>query len=141
MDIERFETMKRYFVLFLFIILAIPALSEEKAQSKEAKDSNAGAIYRIQVRVIYAGKTGIFGTVPAELSDMRQVLTQYMPYPSYELSNIIRLSVFGEEEATALAFPEHYLRLIPKGAITGERGLKLKAELYYVPAGADTKSK
>ncbi|MEW6236930.1 MAG: hypothetical protein AB1656_16220 [Candidatus Omnitrophota bacterium] len=133
--------MKRYFFLTLFILLVHPAWSAEEAKPKESKDSGVEMVYRIQVRVIYAGKTGIFGTVPTELSDMRQVLTQYMPYPSYELSNIIRLSVFGDEEATALTFPEHYLRIIPKGAIKGERGLKVKAELYHVPAGVDSKTK
>ncbi len=98
-------------------------------------------VYYIQIRVIFAGTTGIYGNVPRELSDMRQVLTKSFRYPQYEYSNMIRLSVFSNEEAAALVFPDHYIRLIPKGSVPDGKGLKLKAELYQAQSSRDMKTK
>lgn len=97
-------------------------------------------VYYLQIRVVFAGTTGIFGNVVQELADMRDILTQHFSYPAYELSNTIRLSLFGNEEATALVFPEHYLRVIPKGSTKGNR-LKVKVELYHVAEGSETRTR
>jgi hypothetical protein len=40
--------------------------------------------------------------------------------------------VFGGEDATALVFPNHYIRIIPKGETNTQPGLKLKAEIFEV---------
>jgi len=126
-------------MILFFTIYALPAAtgeeSEEKAKPKtEVKAETASdTVYYMQVRVVFAGKTGIYGNVPRELADMKSLLTQSFRYPSYELSNSIRLSLFGDEEATALVFPEHFLRVIPKGEGKDGDSLKAKVELYHVP--------
>lgn len=132
-------------MLFLFAII----FASTGVQCEDRKKAVASAspeiqvsdrVYYLQVRVIFAGQTGIYGNVVQELADMQAILTRNFKYPSYELSNTIRLSLFGDEEATALVFPDHYLRVIPKGSATGNR-LKVKMELYNVPQGSDTRTR
>jgi len=115
---------------------------KEAAEKKKAEPSaSSSEIYTLQIRVIFAGTSGNFGTVPNELSDMQTLLTKAFHYPTYEIENTIRLSVFSDEEATAVVFPDHVLRIIPKGAIAGENALKIKAELYQLPTGDATQTK
>ncbi|RJP22932.1 MAG: hypothetical protein C4527_20980 [Candidatus Omnitrophota bacterium] len=127
----------RKLIPFILIILCWGIILEagEKENVKEEKKTEASSsdIYYLQVRVIFAGTSGIYGSVPRELSDMHRILTRSFEYPSYELSNRIRLSLFSDEEATALVFPEHYLRIIPKGTAEEGQAVKIKAELYNIP--------
>lgn len=90
-------------------------------------------IYHISVRVILGQQTGIYGNVPRELDDMKESFAENLRYPGYELVNTIRLSVFAEDEAVAMIFPDYYLRLIPKGDLGNGQGLKIKAEIYNAP--------
>lgn len=108
--------------------------AQENATSTVTQEASvvSDTVYYIQVRVIFSGNTGIEGTMPRELNDMAGVLKTVFKYPSYELSNTIRLSVFGGESATALVFPNHYIRIIPKGEAKSQKGIKLKAEIYEV---------
>lgn len=108
-------------LLLCAMLPAAPAYAEDES----------GDIHRIQVRVIFADTTGQFGTVPKDLGDMRITLTKYFDYPSFTLSNTIRLSTFGDEEAVAMVFPDHYLKITPKGA-AGE-ALKAKVEIFHQP--------
>lgn len=127
--------MKRLINTFLIVILcSISVMAQEESTTTEANEAQAmsDAVYYVQVRVIFSGNTGIVGTVPRDLRDMSAVLKSAFKYPSYELSNTIRLSVFGGEDATALVFPNHYIRIIPKGETKTQPGLKLKAEVYEV---------
>lgn len=127
--------------LMVFASGYAPGEDSKKAVASASPEIQAvDRVYYLRVRVIFAGRTGFLGEVIPELADMKAVLTQNFNYPSYELSNTIRLSLFGDEEATALAFPDHYLRVIPKGSTKGNR-LKVKVELYYVPQGSDTRTR
>lgn len=98
----------------------------------KAKESG-NEVYHVLIRVIFAGTTGIYGSLPQELQDMKDILTQSFHYPAFDLSNTIRLSFFGDEDATAAVFPDHYIRLIPKGTSKDGKSVKVKAELYSVP--------
>ncbi len=133
--------MKRFIALLLILMLSFVTWAQDQSKEQGKQSPESGTIYKIQVRVIHAGTTGIYGNVPRELSDMRQLLTKAFKYPSYQLSNSIRLSVFGDEDAVALVYPEHYLRIIPKGGTKNGQGLKLKAELFHVSEEVDSKSK
>lgn len=132
-----------YFFLFL-LFAPIPGIfgadSPPAIASASPEIPGADRVYYLQIRVIFAGQTGIYGNVIPELTDMRETLTKNFKYPSYELANTIRLSLFGEEEATAMVFPDHYLRVIPKGAASGDR-LKAKVELYYSPQSNETRTR
>ncbi len=123
-------------LLFLFGLVA-PAMSEEKASPAEPAGERA---YALQVRVIFGSSTGIQGDLTDDLTDMKELLLKNFQYPAYKRSNTIRLSLFGEEEATALLFPEHYLRVISKG-VTKDGRLRVKVELYQVNPEEDSKTK
>lgn len=133
--------MKRFIPLLLIFVLSSMTWAQDESKEHKNQNPESDTIYKIQVRVIHAGTTGIFGNVPQELSDMRRLLTKAFKYPSYQLSNSIRLSVFGDEDAVALVYPEHYLRITPKGGAKNGEGLKLKAELFHVSEAVDSKSK
>ncbi len=135
-------------LITLIILLIIPIASSGAHETDKVvsatpviqatqQDQN---VYYLQIRVIFAGKTGIYGNVVRELRDMKTILTKYFKYPSYELSNNIRLSLFGDEEAAALVFPDHYLRIIPKGTAKGDK-LKAKVELYHVSSERDSRTR
>lgn len=134
--------MPRQFLLAaLFILLAgLPAWAQEKSDPRRIEvpevEKNqsypSNGIHHLSVRVIFAGQTGFVGDVPKELADMKPLLTQAFQYPGYTLSNTIRLSLLDDEEVVAQVFPNHFLRILPKGNIDG--GIKIKAELYNAPA-------
>ncbi|MBI1390444.1 MAG: hypothetical protein GC154_18560 [bacterium] len=113
---------------FLLIVLcaSICHAADEKPGAETVK------VHHIQVRVIFADSTGQFGTVPDELRDMRDTLLAAFHYPSFELSNNIRLSTFSDEDVTALVFPDHYLRITPRGE--DKSGVKARMEMFYLPA-------
>ncbi len=135
-------------LITLTIIMFLPTLSLNAHETDQVASATPAIqtvqqdqnVYYLEIRVIFAGKTGIFGNVVRELRDMKTILTKYFKYPSYELSNNIRLSLFGDEEATALVFPDHYLRVMPKGTAKGNK-LKAKVELYHVPPGRDSRTR
>ncbi len=138
--------MRKLLLLIMFgsLILGQSVLCSEESEkeaNKNQKESTSPDVYYLQIRVIYAGKTGIYGDVPRELSDMYKLLTRSFEYPSYELSNRIRLSLFSDEDITALVFPEHYLHLIPRGSTDSGESLKLKAELYHFPENRNQKAR
>lgn len=127
----------RILFIFLSICFANYTLRAQNVEPSQPEAETSAApqderMYTLQVRVIFADTTGIYGTVIKELADMKQVLTQSFRYPAYELVNTIRLSVLGSEEATALVFPDHYLQIIPRGS-TKDGSLKVKIELYQIP--------
>lgn len=127
--------MKKYLLILMLLSYtgAFAAETEKPVKTVPKKsEASSAQVYHVQIRVIFAGTSGDYGSVPNELSDMKTVLTQGFHYPSFELSNTIRLSLFSDEEATAVVFPDHYLRLIPKGAVGGN-SLKVKAEIYHIP--------
>lgn len=129
--------MKHIFYFLIVLILCNITVQSQEETVSDAVDTTemsafSDAVYYVQVRVIFSGNTGIVGTVPRDLRDMSAVLKTAFKYPSYELSNTIRLSVFGGEDATALVFPNHYIRIIPKSETKTQPGLKLKAEVYEV---------
>lgn len=115
--------MRKPFILFLLSLLVLsPAWSA---------DDNDVDVFRLQIRVIFADTTGIRGTIPKELGDMAMTLRKYFDYPAFELSNSIRLSTFSDEDVVALVFPDHYLRITPKGK--SKDAIKAKLELFYLP--------
>ena len=64
----------------------------------------------IEVRVILAGTSGIGGSFPRELFDMRSVLAQrFKQYRSFRTVNTIWVSSWAGETATTLVFPRHVL--------------------------------
>ncbi len=128
---------KTIFILFIALICSHSIWGQEIEQQREG--STGPEIYHIEVRVIFADQTGIHGHVPRELIDMRRILTKRWDYPSYTLNNTIHLSLFDDEEVVAMVFPEHFLRLIPKGSASN--GLKLKAELYHAESERQLKTK
>ncbi|MBN2325985.1 MAG: hypothetical protein JXR73_02450 [Candidatus Omnitrophica bacterium] len=127
---------------FALLVIASDCIAEadESVSSATPSLSKADATFYLKVRVIYAGTTGIYGSAPSDLADMTEILTRNFKYPSYELSNTIRFSFFGDEEATALVFPEHFLRILSKGA-TKDNRLRVKAELYHVPEIHDLRTR
>ncbi len=139
------KTIQLNYSIFLMVIWIFSAdigmtQAGEKVKSATPEIQSTNRVYYLQVRVIFAGQTGIFGNVIPELSDMRDLLTQNFKYPSYELSNTIRLSLFGDEEATALVFPDHYLRIIPKGSGKANQ-LRVKVELYFTPPQSEIRTR
>lgn len=136
-------------ILFFLLLsnLSIPPLRAQQQpkpqETTPTKDQSSPGeeLYFIQIRVILAGTTGIVGTVPAELSDMKERLLQSFRYPAYTLWNTVRLSFFGNEETAAMLFPDHYIRLIPKGRAQNGGGIKIKAEVYYLPPENNTTTK
>jgi hypothetical protein len=122
----------RVILLFIILSLAINGYTQEAETQTKPQISVDNNIYYIQVRVIFAGTTGIYGNVGRDLIDMRKVLNNAFKYPTYTLNNTIRLSVFSGEEADALVFPEHYLKIIPR-ASASDGSLKAKIELYHIP--------
>ncbi len=126
---------KLTFLLIPLLLVCMSVVAAEKAPApvEQKAESTSAEIYHVQVRVIFAGTTGMYGSVPRDLSDMHKILTRSFKYPSFELSNEIRLSLFSDEEVTALVFPEHYLKIIPRGTADGGEKLKVKAELYNIP--------
>ncbi len=109
-----------FLLLSLFILHPVHSTDDEDID-----------VIRLQIRVIFADSTGIRGTIPSELGDMSLVLNKYFDYPSFELSNTVRLSTFSDEDAVALVFPDHYLRITPKGK--AKKGVKAKLELFHLP--------
>ena len=127
--------MVRLFLFMMAMAIGMTAGAADEKQESANSDKVAAAsdqVFYLQVKVVFGGMTGIYGAVPQELAPMKAVLTQIFNYPSYELSNTIRLSLWGDEEASALVFPGHYIRFIPKGTAQSGRSLKVKAELYEV---------
>ena len=112
--------------LFIFLLLSAVLLGPAWSVDDDGAD-----VFRLQVRVIFADSTGIRGTIPKELGDMGLTLRKYFDYPAFELSNTIRLSTFSDEDVVALVFPDHYLRIIPKGKT--KDAIKAKLELFYLP--------
>lgn len=98
--------------------------------SADTLASATEAVHNIEIRVIFGGETGFRGHAPRELRDMGETLTGRFDYASYELSNRMRLGLMDGEEARALLFPNHYLRLIPKGGAAD--GLRVVAEIYEI---------
>lgn len=123
------------FIFFFLLTCIFTSAQDETIEENKTAPEISDSVYYIQVRVIFSGKSGITGTVPRELQDMRNILKTSFKYPSYQLNNTIRLSVFGGEDAKALVFPNHYIRIIPKGESKSAGGLKLKAEIYEVKEG------
>ncbi|MDP8243960.1 MAG: hypothetical protein P9L94_07755 [Candidatus Hinthialibacter antarcticus] len=110
----------------IFLLLSVFIL-----QPLFCADDDGVDVFRLQVRVIFADSTGIRGALPKELGDMGLTLRKYFDYPAFELSNTIRLSTFSDEDAVALVFPDHYLRITPKGKT--KDAIKAKLELFYLP--------
>lgn len=136
--------MRNHLIFFMIVTLIGPFAfaAEEKEKETTAKEEiSSNNVFRVQIRVIFAGKTGIYGSVPRELRDMKPVLTDAFKYPSYELSNTIRLSFFGDEEATAMVFPEHYIRIHPRGTTKNGQDAKLKVELFNLPRESNITTK
>ncbi len=116
----------------LIILLCGGAFAQEANPDSERRE-RSDQIYRLQLRVIFAGKTGFYGTVPPQLADMQGLLTSSFQFASYQLAYTIRLSLFSDEEISARIFPEHYVRVIPKGTAQEGEALKAKIEIYHVP--------
>ena len=135
--------MKRW-VLYGFgcyvFVCGLPVLAAGAEKSPPAPDPAGERVFSLQVRVIFGSSTGIQGDLGDDLTDMKELLLENFQYPAYERSNTIRLSLFGEEEATALVFPDHYLRVISKG-VTKDGRLRVKVELYQVSPEEDSKTK
>jgi len=131
---------KSLFFILIFICVPLVGLAQpaQTSAGNPAPATGDETIYKLQIRVIFANTTGIFGNLPQELRDMQTVLTQSFRYPAFELRNTIRLSFFGDEDATALVFPEHYIRLTPKGTAKNKNAVKIKAELFHLPPGMNT---
>ena len=120
---------------------SLVAAAGEISSPEPARDTPAGdRVFTFHVRVIFGSATGFPGYVANELADMKSLLTENFDYGSYERSNTIRLSLFDGEEATALVFPEHYVRILPKG-VTSDGRLRVKVELYHVNAEIESKTK
>ncbi len=100
-----------------------------------------GSDVEIEVRVILAGTTGIGGSVPRELNDMRSVLTdRFKNYRNYQLVNTIWLSAWGGEKSASLVFPQHILSTeVVAVDPTGTRA-KVKVSLDLDRGGAFTKT-
>lgn len=122
----------------LFILTGL--LSQAEGAEKSPPEPAGERVFSLQVRVIFGSSTGIQGDLADDLRDMKEVLLENFQYPFYERTNMIRLILFGEEEATALVFPDHYLRVIAKG-VTQDGRLRVKVELYQVSAEEDSKTK
>lgn len=66
----------------------------------------------IECRVILAGKSGISGSVPRDLADMRNILRdRFKTYGTYTLQNTVWMSAWAGEEAVSMVFPDHILTL------------------------------
>ncbi|MBZ0256522.1 hypothetical protein K8I31_10690 [bacterium] len=111
---------------FIFLLLSVMLLGPAWSADDDGAD-----VFHLQVRVIFADSTGIRGAIPMDLLDMNITLQRHFDYPSFELSNTIRLSTFSDEDVVALVFPDHYLRITPKGKT--KNAIKAKLELFYLP--------
>lgn len=128
--------MMRTVSLLLYPVLAVTMAFGDTT----AKPTTSDSIYSIDIRVIFADTTGIVGTVPMDLMDIGFDLKQTFDYGSYALWNQISLNVFGDDHASALVFPDHYLTVEARGE-TGSGDLKAQVEIVHVPQRDERRSR